>query len=205
VLWKFLTFNWFAMLWPLFIILPGLPFLYAAYNTDDEDQAGMIIPGIILTGTGLIFMFQGLTGHYESWAYAWALFPAMVGLGLQFMGKKKGVDTEEEKVGRAMTRGGLAAFAAFGLFFELLLFGGIFGGTSGALLPFTLLGAGAYWYAKRSGHEFSIDDEMEKRKNNLSVDEKPKNKVKNTETTNEHNPAAINPELKRKIEEALKE
>jgi hypothetical protein len=123
---QILSFNWFSILWPFFIIIPGLPFLYAAANSDDEAHTGLVFPGVIITGTGLILLVQALTGHFESWAYAWSLYPVMVGLGLQFQGKHLG-NREELRVGPGMVRYGLMAFAGLAFMFEFLIFGGIFG------------------------------------------------------------------------------
>ena len=52
-------------LWPLFVMVPGLAFLYFAY-TGDKKAAGLAVPGMVITGTGLILFYQNITGHWES-------------------------------------------------------------------------------------------------------------------------------------------
>ena len=44
------------------------------------------VGGAIVTTVGLLLLYQDLNGHYESWAYAWALIPMAVGLGLTVNG-----------------------------------------------------------------------------------------------------------------------
>jgi hypothetical protein len=118
-------FNLSGILWPFFVIAPGAAFLYIAV-TGDKSKAGFAFPGAIITGTGAILLVQSLTGHWESWAYIWALYPAFVGMALQFhgrrVGKQKDIDT-----GREMTRWSMTALAIGFVFFELMIFGN-FGG-----------------------------------------------------------------------------
>ncbi|HEX2621345.1 MAG TPA: hypothetical protein VHL11_14400, partial [Phototrophicaceae bacterium] len=135
----FLFNQWFGWnlggnLWPLFVMAPGLVFLYLAH-TGEESSAGFYYPGAVITGTGLILFYQALTGNWASWAYIWALYPGFVGLALQLEGKKRGKRKQIE-TGREMTRWSLVAFAIGFLFFELIVFGN-FGG-----LAVLLLGAG---------------------------------------------------------------
>lgn len=132
----FLATQWFGfnlsgILWNFFVIAPGAAFLYFAI-TGDEDKAGLAFPGAIITGTGLILLYQNLTGHWESWAYVWTLYPAFVGWALQFNGSKRGNDKEIE-TGREMIRWSMFALAIGFVFFELLIFGN-FGGMAVWLL-----------------------------------------------------------------------
>src|SRR5687767_10207750 len=70
-------FSLFSVLWPFFVILPGAAFLYGAF-TGGKNAAGLAVPGSVITGTGLILLYQSLTNHWESWAYAWTLYPVFV-------------------------------------------------------------------------------------------------------------------------------
>jgi hypothetical protein len=83
-------FSLFSLLWPLFVIIPGAAFLYFAI-TGDKKMAGLAVPGTVITGTGLILLFQSITGYWQSWAYAWTLYPLFVGLALTFMGQRPGM------------------------------------------------------------------------------------------------------------------
>jgi len=153
----------FGWLWPFFIIIPGAIFLYFAY-TGGKNQAGLAIPGAIITGTGAILFYQNMTNHWESWAYAWTLYPLFVGLGLGFMSRRTG-DEGTRKASETLIRIGGFAFIGFAALFELFLFGrgGIF---SNLFLPIVLIGAGLFMLMRKNaavavggyGHKAKIDD-----------------------------------------------
>jgi hypothetical protein len=70
--------------WPLFVIIAGLTLLVVGFASLGT---GAAIPGGILTMVGLVLAYQNSTGHWSSWAYAWALVaPGGVGLGLFLQG-----------------------------------------------------------------------------------------------------------------------
>ena len=140
------NFNIWGALWPLFVVLPGAAFLYAAY-TGDKSKAGLAVPGAIVTGTGLILLAQNITDHWESWAYAWTLYPVFLGLALTFMGRRTG-ETNTEKTGQGFIRWGGMAFIIGAAFFELVVFDhGAFGNL---LMPILLIGAGIWIMYRRS-------------------------------------------------------
>jgi hypothetical protein len=68
--------------WPLFVLLPGLILLGAAFAVTPPRGVGFAIAGSIVTAVGFILWFQNATGLWETWAYAWALIPTAAGLGL---------------------------------------------------------------------------------------------------------------------------
>jgi len=73
--------------WPLFIIIPGVTLLIVGFVSLGT---GAAIPGGILTMVGLVLAYQNSTGHWTSWAYAWALVaPGGVGLGLFLQGLRE--------------------------------------------------------------------------------------------------------------------
>ncbi len=181
-------FSPFGMIWPFFIILPGAIFLYAAY-TGDKKKAGFAVPGAIITGTGAILLYQNITDHWASWAYAWTLYPVFLGLALSFMGKRTG-ETNTYQTGQGFIRWGSIAFIVAAAFFELVVFDhGAFGNL---LLPMVLIGAGA-WMLMRGGKP------SEKRKVSASVFTGNGTKAKNG-----HSPV-INERLQQQIDEALAE
>ncbi|MGC9360281.1 MAG: hypothetical protein ACP5G7_07905 [Anaerolineae bacterium] len=73
-----------AAFWPLIIVVAGVAFLLPIAIWWDRRQAiaGLVIPGTILLVNGLMLFVQNLTGDWASWAYAWAVEPMAVGLGL---------------------------------------------------------------------------------------------------------------------------
>ena len=108
--------------WPFFVIVPGLVLLLAALVPAPPAGIGFAIAGAIVTTVGSLLLYQSRTGHWESWAYAWALIPMAAGVALVLYG------TYAHRA--SMVRGGtwmagiaVALFAAGAWFFE-----GIFAG-----------------------------------------------------------------------------
>ncbi len=101
--------------WPLFIVGLGGLFLIGALLGSPE----LAIPGSIVTGLGLIFYYQTLTGNWASWAYMWALIPGFVGLGMFITASLDKTRAEIRPEGiRLMLISG-ALFLVFALFFNL--------------------------------------------------------------------------------------
>ena len=142
-----LRFDIFSFGWPLLVLLPGLAFLYFAF-TGDKKTAGLAVPGAIITGTGAILFYQNATDHWESWSYAWALYPVFVGLALTFVGERTG-NSDTARAGRGMVRWGLIAFVVLWALFEFVIFAGnkAFGNY---LLPVILIGAGIWMLLRGS-------------------------------------------------------
>jgi hypothetical protein len=112
--------NLWEFFWPFFIIVPGLLF-FVGMVLGGKPAGPLAIPGSIVTMVGLLLLYQSITGHWESWAYAWALIlPTSVGIGLSINGAWSDVE-------RLVTTGakwitvGIALFLVGGVFFELLL------------------------------------------------------------------------------------
>jgi hypothetical protein len=133
--------------WPLLVFAPGALFMYQAY-TGGKGSEGFAVPGIVVGGTGLILLFQSITDHWASWAYAWALYPVFVGLALDFIGQRTANDGTV-RAGQGMVRWGLIGFGALAAFFELFIFnsGGLFGSF---LLPVGMILAGIFLFSRRS-------------------------------------------------------
>lgn len=138
-------FNPVGALWPFFVIVPGAVFLHSAF-TGSRENAGLVFPGAIITGTGLILLYQNLTGNWESWAYIWTLYPAMVGFGLRFNGERTGRD-QEIGTGNEMIKWSLIAFTVGFIFFELIVFNGF--GNFGLVL----IAAGVLWLVMQNRKE----------------------------------------------------
>lgn len=134
----------FSEPWPMFIVIPGVVMLFIGIF-GDKKAAGLVMPGMIVSGTGLILGFQNTFNYYESWAYMWALYPIFTGIGLILLGNRTDSAGTAEK-GRLTLRGGLVMFAIFGAMFELFIFND---GDSGRgdlmrlLIPVVLIVAGA--------------------------------------------------------------
>lgn len=153
----------FGMIWPLFVIVPGTIFLTIALRSNDEKTIGFIFPGIVVTGTGLILAYQNITGHWESWAYIWALYPVMVGVAMRYFGQRTGKE-QPVKISQKLIIGWLIAFVIMGAMFELFIFNGVGLGVIASLIPLAMIGGGAFLIlrssqsngkAKRKSHDFS--------------------------------------------------
>ena len=127
--------------WPLLIVAVGGLFLLGALL----GTPSLAIPGAIVGGIGALLYYQNVSGNWESWAYAWALIPGFVGVGLVLMGL-----LDQEK--RSSIREGVRL-----IFISLLLFAvfrGFLGGSEalGQLWPVVLILAGVWMlWRNRSG------------------------------------------------------
>ncbi len=182
------SFSLFGMLWPFFVIIPGLGFLYPAL-TGGKDKAGLAIPGAMVTGTGLILFYQNLTGHWLSWAYIWALYPVLLGFAFTFVGRRT-QNSNLYNTGNGFVKWGLMGLIGLWFFFEVLIFGGS-SPLVNIILPLVLIGAGAFMLFGRNAITFG---ESKKKKN-----------VTSYRSRNGYSASEINPDLKRKIDEALAE
>jgi hypothetical protein len=104
--------------WPLFVIIAGLTLLVVGFASLGT---GAAIPGGILTMVGLVLAYQNSTGHWASWAYAWALVaPGGVGLGLFLQGIRER-NTGLMRQGRSLMFIALLIFMVGFVLFESIL------------------------------------------------------------------------------------
>lgn len=138
-----LSFDLFAVGWPLFVLVPGILMFALAVGIGGRAGVAAAIPGGIVTMTGLVLTFQAATGLWATWAYAWALV-APGGVGLAFV--LYGVLTRQRdlvQVGLPLLGIGLGLFLAFGLFFEAVLdLNGLAGGGLESLVAVGLIAIG---------------------------------------------------------------
>jgi hypothetical protein len=138
---ELLQISLISLVWPLFVILPGLLLLEPARRLTGGKRGWatfLALPGAILLTVGGLLALMNLTGHFESWAYAWLLLPAgMVG-GLMFAlrhERNHDIHRSGPRVVSLLTRIALVA----GLVFELFVFE-----TLGSWWPIALVVLGAY-------------------------------------------------------------
>jgi hypothetical protein len=105
-----------AFRWPWIILALGSVFAVASLV---GRVGGLMVPGVILLGLGGIFLYQDTTGDWDSWAYVWALMPALAGLGMVIGGLYDRELAQARPVALLMILGGLLFFAIFGGFFGL--------------------------------------------------------------------------------------
>lgn len=113
------------LLWPLFVVGPGAVLVYwAAQARGDDWLVWMHIPGMITLGTGLLLLYQNLTGHWESWIYAWSLYGVFLGIAFVEIAKSCPQAEELGFLGRGFIRWSLIVFVAMGGFVELIVANG---------------------------------------------------------------------------------
>ncbi|MCL4867883.1 MAG: hypothetical protein KJ063_02845 [Anaerolineae bacterium] len=116
-------FSLMSLIWPLFILLPGLAMLWPAYRSTAEDVSiwsWLAVPGSLLTLIGMLLVATNF-GHGEIWAYGWTLFPAAIVAGVMLMQRHDPANGIHVS-GRKIIRASLIVFMALGLVFELLIF-----------------------------------------------------------------------------------
>jgi hypothetical protein len=141
--------------WPIFVLLPGLALL-AAFAFGPRQAGGLAVAGCVVTTIGLLMAVQNTFGLWASWAYAWGLVVASVGLGLTLQGERLG-QPKVVRTGIRLLEGGLLGFVVFFTFFELVLdinhLGiGVLRGTLG---PAVLILAGLYLLLRRRARPIS--------------------------------------------------
>jgi hypothetical protein len=131
--------------WPFFIIAPGLVILFLALTARGAVSEGLAILGSMVSVTGLILLFQNVTDHYESWAYAWALvFPGATGLGMMLYGLAAG-RPGNVRAGTRLVGIALVLFLVGAAFFEGVIgIGGYqFDHTAGVAIGVIIIAVGA--------------------------------------------------------------
>jgi len=139
----FRGFNW-GFLWPFIVIGVGILF-FAAMFAGGKQTAGFAIPATIVSGVGLVLLFQNITKHWESMSYFWTLIILFVGAGIYIMGAYTN-DLGQKKSGTGVMKVGLILFIIFGSFFEM-----IFSSFGNLIFPILLILLGVYLVLNRSG------------------------------------------------------
>jgi hypothetical protein len=134
------------VLWPFFIIIPGLVLAFVADRSDWNRS--LLVIGAVVAGTGVILLVQSIYDYYQSWAYAWTLLPMFAGAALYYAGDWRH-DASQRALGKRFIEWSAAGFVAFGAVFELLIFSG--GHSWGRIvLPLALIGFGMLILVRRS-------------------------------------------------------
>jgi cell wall-active antibiotic response 4TMS protein YvqF len=140
--------NW-SYLWPVAVIFFGALF-FAGMFLGGRRVSGLAIPGSIMTGIGLMLLYQNLTSHWESWAYSWTLIVVLVGVGIYAAGVY-GRYESQKRAGIKLMKIGLILFVLFGAFFEMIFSMDRSLGFRGLLFPSLLIVLGIYLIIRRLG------------------------------------------------------
>jgi hypothetical protein len=141
---QFLRIMDWDFIWPFIIIGFGSLF-FLAMVASGRQSAALAIPGSIISGIGLVLLFENITGHWESMSYFWTLIIMFVGIGIYIMGWYSG-DANQKRSGWGVMKVGFILFIIFGAFFELL-----FSSFNNLIFPVLLIILGIYLILSRSG------------------------------------------------------
>ncbi|MGC9467971.1 MAG: hypothetical protein ACP5HS_05230 [Anaerolineae bacterium] len=118
---QFLPISIGRVIWPLLIVFPGV--LLFVFATSVEGALGeplAMVAGMI-TMVGILLLYQSLTEHWASWAYAWTLIaPTGVGLAEMLYGWISNRDSAV-RTGATLVNIGVIMFLVGLFFFELIL------------------------------------------------------------------------------------
>jgi hypothetical protein len=78
---------------------------------------GFLVPASLFAGLGGLLYWQNMTEDWASWAYAWALIPGFVGVGVFFSSLLQGRVREAVSGGAWLVVISLVLFSIFGSFF----------------------------------------------------------------------------------------
>lgn len=135
--------NW-GVLWPFTVIGFGVLF-YIAMFSGGKQTAAFAIPATIISGIGLVLLFQTIFNHWESMSYFWTLIIIFVGAGIYITGWYS-EDATQKHSGLRVMRTGLILFILFGAFFEMM-----FSSFNSLIFPVLLIALGVYLVIARSG------------------------------------------------------
>lgn len=139
-------FHVIDVLWPMFVIGPGLLLLMPAYKSTVERVSSfsfLAVPGAMITAVGLILFAMNITGHFEAWAYAWTLVIAAGIWGIGYMKRFNPASRDHDSV-QKLIRWFVYAFAGLAVFFEIVIFENF-----NPLFSLALIGYGVYLLAKK--------------------------------------------------------
>lgn len=139
-------FHVMDVLWPIFVIGPGLLLMMPAYKSTEGQQSSFLflaVPGAAITAVGILLFAMNITGHFEAWAYAWTL---VIGAGIWGIGYAKRfspTSRDHDSVAK-LVRWSVYAFAGLALFFEIMIFENFH-----PLFSLAFIGFGVYLLAKK--------------------------------------------------------
>lgn len=99
----------------------------------------LYIPGALMAAFGMVFLINVITNDWQSWAYAWLLLVAGLGLGVVLAAREREWRHEVMIAGVGLLGGGITFFALFGA-----IAGGVFIQVMAPIL-LVLGGLALYW------------------------------------------------------------
>lgn len=112
------------VLWPFFVIGPGLLLMLPAYKSTDTQQSSfsfLAIPGAMVTAVGILLFVMNITGYFEAWAYAWTLVICASIWGIGYAKRFNPTSRDHDSVAK-LVRWSVYTFAGLAVFFEVIVF-----------------------------------------------------------------------------------
>jgi len=143
----------------VFVIVPGVALLLWGLLLRGEPGVGLASAGGIVTAIGLLLAYQWTTGHWASWAYAWALIPSGAGAAMLLWALLHRRGSAARAGLSTLTFGAIMFLVGFGFFEGILNIGGDRGlaPLAGQLLPIALIAAGALIIVSRLWPRRGVD------------------------------------------------
>ena len=139
------NFHLINVLWPGFVIVPGLHQLWPAYSSAPDRQktlSFLAVPGAMMVITGILLFVMNLTNHFEAWAYSWPLVMGSIAWALMYL-KRFEPQHRVHHTGYNFMRLMVLLAMGFAVFFELVVFGSF-----NPLLPLGVIAFGVYLLVK---------------------------------------------------------
>jgi uncharacterized membrane protein YjfL (UPF0719 family) len=140
------NFHVIDVLWPFFVIGPGLLLMMPAYKSTEAQQSSfsfLAVPGAMVTAVGVLLFAMNITNHFEAMAYAWTL---VIGAGIWGIGYAKRFNPasrDHDSIAKLL-RWSVYAFAILAVFFEIVIFENF-----NPLFSLALIGYGIYLLVKK--------------------------------------------------------
>ena len=117
-------FHLIDILWPGFVIAPGLLLMWPAYKATAESPSKLsflAVPGAMIATVGGLLFVMNITGYFDAWAYSWTLVIAAAVAGLMYA-KRFDEDSRVHEKGYKFIRFMGFLFVGMAIFFEIVAF-----------------------------------------------------------------------------------
>ncbi len=99
----------------VFLVLAGIFFIVTFATREKWKWASLLfIPGALLAAFGVIFLLNVVTNDWKSWAYAWLLLVAGIGVGMGLASRAQPWHPWVARTGWGLALGGITFFCVFG-------------------------------------------------------------------------------------------
>lgn len=98
-----------------YVLSGGFFILIYRFQQEWSWASYLYIPALLLAAFGLIFTLNVLTLDWSSWAYAWLLLPAAIGIGMLLAGRGRAWPAYVNSIAWGAAIGGVTFFGVFGV------------------------------------------------------------------------------------------